>query len=72
MIPNSALRFIPKDLSQGDYDNNSGPCVWIIDQDKIVPVKLTIGIDDYNYTELVSGNLHEGQDVVVGLKKKKD
>ena len=41
--------------------------VWVQAQDgKLVPVQVTLGISDGSSTEVVAGELKEGQDVVVG------
>jgi HlyD family secretion protein len=45
-----------------------GPRVWILGEDgRLRPVSVTLGITDGSYTEVVSGDLREGQPVVVGL-----
>ena len=45
--------------------------VWIQDGEKLRAVEIQIGVDDYRFTEVVSGDLKEGDKVVVGLKPKK-
>jgi HlyD family secretion protein len=42
--------------------------VWIIDGDLLAAVKVVTGLTDKKYTELVSGDLKEGQTLVTGLK----
>jgi HlyD family secretion protein len=44
--------------------------VWITDGDLLSAVKITIGLEDEKFTEVVSGDLKEGQLVVTGLKTK--
>src|SRR5262249_44904903 len=42
--------------------------VWVQAPDgKLQPVQVTLGISDGNSTEVVSGDLREGQEVVTGL-----
>jgi HlyD family secretion protein len=41
--------------------------VWILDGDKLKPVSLTLGISDGAATEVLRGDLAEGQEVVVGV-----
>ncbi len=42
-----------------------GPAVWILENGKLRRVPVKIGMSDGTYTELVSGDLKEGQEVVV-------
>lgn len=43
--------------------------VWVQDGDRLKAVEITTGLSDYKFTELVSGDLKEGQELVTGLKK---
>jgi len=59
-IPNAALRFKPIDASAKsdktpDKQRMKGPKVWILENNKPKPVKVTIGISDGNYTEITAG-----------------
>jgi HlyD family secretion protein len=54
-----------KSASQG---NLSTRYVWVVNGDLLSAVKIETGLSDKNSTEVVSGNLHEGQEVVVGLQ----
>ena len=45
--------------------------VWIVDGEKLRAVEIQIGVDDYQYTEVVSGDLKDGDLVVTELKPKK-
>ena len=68
-ISNTALRFRPQDVRNKDTskdksrDRSSG--VWILEEEKPKRVKVTTGISDGSYTELISGDLREGQEVIV-------
>lgn len=68
-IPNSALRFKPlRDISfEGRRTDNT---VWLISSSKLQLVKIKAGITDGIFTEVVSGTLKEGDEVVVGILKK--
>jgi HlyD family secretion protein len=75
-IPNAALRFSPaakdKVRMQGQQ-KEKGTGVWVLEdgKDKRIPVKT--GISDGNYTELVSGSISEGQELIVeSLEKQKN
>jgi len=49
-----------------------GPAVWVLEDGKPSRVNITPGISDGTYTEILSGNLKEGQAVIVeSLKKNK-
>lgn len=43
--------------------------VWIVEGDRLAAVPVEIGISDKNSTEIISGTLSEGQEVVVGSQK---
>ena len=65
-MPNAALRF---KLSQRRKDETEekekGSGVWIIEDKKPKRIKVTTGISDGSYTELISGDIKEGQEVIV-------
>jgi HlyD family secretion protein len=42
-----------------------GPSVWILENGKLRRVPVKIGMSDGSFTELVAGDLKEGQDVVI-------
>lgn len=63
-IPNAALRFKPSEKGPAAPEKK-GPGVWILEKDKPRRIPVSPGISDGNYTELVSGELKEGQEVIV-------
>ncbi len=63
-IPNAALRFKPSEKGLVAPDKK-GAGVWIIEKDKPKRVHVSLGISDGNYTELITGDLKEGQEVIV-------
>jgi HlyD family secretion protein len=69
-IPNAALRFKPES-HQDDSAVQKERCVWIVKKQEPECVEVKTGIDDYGYTELVSGDLAQGQEVIVGYLNKK-
>lgn len=69
-IPNAALRFKPES-HQDDSAVQKERCVWIVKNQEPECVEVKTGIDDYGYTELVSGDLAQGQEVIVGYLNKK-
>ncbi len=80
-IPNAALRFRPPGPASpeaslasrpqsphaGGPRERSAAKVWILGADgKPSPVPLAIGITDGTFTEVLEGNLKEGQELIVG------
>jgi HlyD family secretion protein len=69
-IPNAALRFRPtgaaaQELREGGKQITArGPVVWILESGQLKRVSVTLGASDGNYTEVVSGDLKEGEAVV--------
>lgn len=63
-IPNAALRFSPVDKDKGRA-RQKGQGVWVLKNKKPERVPVSPGISDGNYTELVSGGIIEGQEVIV-------
>jgi HlyD family secretion protein len=92
MIPNGALRFMPKDSDKiiRKYSlNHKLPewvklppnpeaarrewyritKVWIFKDGQLIPVPVKTGIRDNYYTQLVEGDLKEGDEVVTGYQE---
>ncbi len=76
-ITNAALRFRFSDKASGagggagaGTADKKGPVVWILENGKPKRVSVTPGISDGNYTEVVSGDLKEGQLLIVEQLKK--
>lgn len=63
-IPNAALRFRPAEKGK-TAPQQKGSAVWVLEQGKPKRVPITTGISDGSYTELVSGGLSEGQELIV-------
>jgi HlyD family secretion protein len=80
-IPNAALRFRPpaergkEAAPQKGSADQKGSAVWVLENGKPKRIKVTTGIGDGSYTEVVSGELKEGDAVIVesiGGAKKSD
>lgn len=54
--------------ARGGSDPRSGAPgrVWVLDGDKVKPIALTLGISDGAATEVLRGELKEGQEIIVG------
>jgi HlyD family secretion protein len=68
-VPNSALRISLERLGGEAESKPEGPGVWVLEKGKPRFVKVTLGVSDGNYTEVVSG-LEEGQEVIIDTKTK--
>ena len=44
--------------------------VWVVDGPFLRAVEIVTGLSNSNYTEVVSGDLHEGQKLVTGIQAK--
>jgi HlyD family secretion protein len=66
-IPNAALRFKPMEKTPRPVPGAGyhGPAVWILENGGPQRVPVKIGTSDGSYTELVSGDLKDGQPVIV-------
>jgi HlyD family secretion protein len=62
-IPNAALRFRPAEGGKPKFEKGAG--VWIVEKQKPKRVPVKLGISDGSYTQIISGDLKEGQDVIV-------
>ncbi len=71
-IPNAALRFMPSE-KETEENVKKGLGIWIIEKGEPKRIPIVTGISDGNYTELVSGALKEGQEVIIeSLANKKE
>jgi len=77
-IPNAALRFTMPDKdkdktkkAQQKGPGQKGSGVWIVEGGKPKRISVSTGVSDGSYTELISGEIKEGQEVVVESLKTK-
>lgn len=63
--PNAALRFRPPETGTGRPAIYKSQGVWILRDQKTERIDVTTGISDGLYTELISGGIKEGQEVIV-------
>ena len=68
-VPNAALRFKPAETNarkgiRAEQRETKGTKVWILEQDKPRSVQITTGLSDGSYTEIRSGQLKAGQEVI--------
>ncbi|HEX6210498.1 MAG TPA: efflux RND transporter periplasmic adaptor subunit [Methylomirabilota bacterium] len=55
-----------REESASDPRSGAPGRVWILEGDRVKPVALTLGISDGAATEIMRGDLQEGQEVIVG------
>jgi HlyD family secretion protein len=63
-VPNAALRFKPLERGKA-VPQQKGAGVWIIEKGTPKRIPVVAGIGDGTYTELVKGDIREGQEVIV-------
>lgn len=72
-VPNTALRFVPANenkyiLNKITDELKSGEgVVWILEEQKPVPVIVKLGINNNSYTEVISKKIKIGSEVITGL-----
>jgi len=70
-ITNAALRFRMSEKPSGaGAGEKKGPAIWVLEKDKPKRIPITPGISDGNYTEIISGDLKEGQQTIVEALRK--
>jgi HlyD family secretion protein len=74
-ITNAALRFRFSEKPAGagasaGLSDKKGPSVWVLENGKPRRVNITPGVSDGNYSEVASGDLKEGQNIIVEALKK--
>ncbi len=68
-IPTAALRFMPpKGAISQDAQQNSDKNVWVLHNEKLIPIRVETGVSDDFHTEVIGGELSEGAAVVVEYK----
>ena len=63
-IPNAALRFRPAERGK-EKSAQKGPGIWILENRKPERISVALGISDGNYTEIISSDLKEGDEVII-------
>jgi HlyD family secretion protein len=74
LVPNAALRFNPQQtvekapLAKGKGEKDEAPTgtVYVLKADQLQPIKIKAGISDNRFSEVLSGDLKVGDEVVTG------
>jgi len=70
-VENAALRFTPVEITGGKKFKEQG--IWLLRKNKPARINIKMGVTDSDYTEIISNEIKEGDDVIIGsLKKKHD
>lgn len=69
-IPNTVLRYSPSQVLKGEVDKKSfakktSTHIWILEQGELKQVAVKLGIGDDHFTQVLEGDVKEGQEVVV-------
>ena len=67
-VPSQALRFTPTAAAKPPAAKSAGAKsqrVWVLRNDKLISVPVSVGLNDDTNAEIKSGDLHEGDQVVV-------
>ncbi len=71
-LPNAALRYAPSKPAQpqggGKPVRGAGKAVWVLRDGKALRVPVTLGISDSRFTELLTGDVKEGDQLIVEEK----
>lgn len=70
-VPNAALRFKPSDKGKAP-SGKKGQTVYIVENEKPKRISVTAGTSDGNFTEIVTGEIREGQEVILEALGAKD
>ena len=74
-VPNQALRYMPGQLATGGTEAPSVPgaptptseasSLWILREDQPEALSVVPGLEDENFTEIVSGDIKPGDQVII-------
>jgi HlyD family secretion protein len=83
LLPNAALRWKPrpaqiapdargttkKNGKNGEKESSDRATVWVVDGEFVRPVPIQMGLSDGAQTEIRSGDLKEGDQIIVGTRR---
>jgi HlyD family secretion protein len=68
-VPSQALRFAPAGVRAPSGKADTGNAVWVLRDDKPVRLLVTVGLDDDTQAEIATGDLKEGDQVIVNEQR---
>jgi len=69
-VENAALRYTPVEITEGKKYKVQG--IWLLIKNKPTRVNIKVGVSDSDYSEVISKDIKEGDDVIVGNLGKKE
>lgn len=66
-VPNTALRFTPPGAVRPDVEKGKR-LVWVLRENKAVPVQVKCGLSDGFTTGILSGDVKEGDEIITGIE----
>ena len=66
-VPNAALRFTPPGAARVDVEKGKR-LVWLLRENKPIPVQVKSGLSDGFITEILSGDIKENDEVITGME----
>ena len=66
-VPNTALRFTPPAVIRPEVEKGKR-LVWMLRENKVVPVQVKTGLSDGFTTEILSGDIKEGDEILTGVE----
>jgi HlyD family secretion protein len=68
-VPNQALRYTPGGIAGGASSGPAEARLWVLRDGQPAAVTVAVGLDDETFTEIVKGDLQQGDQVVVGEQR---
>lgn len=68
-VDNAAMRFTPLEITKGKKFKEQG--IWVLKNKKPLRLNIKTGITDNDFTEIISNEIKEGDDVIIGILDKK-
>lgn len=69
-VDNAAMRFTPVEITGGKKFKEQG--IWILRKNKPTRINIKTGITDSDFTEIISNEIQEGDDVIIGNLEKQN
>lgn len=74
-VPNASLRYTPSEVLKGEPDKKAlvgrkthekdSSSVWVLEHGKLKQAHIQVGVSDDHFTEILGGDVTEGQEVVI-------
>lgn len=68
-VDNAAMRFTPLEITKGKKFKEQG--IWVLKNKKPLRLNIKTGITDSDFTEIISNEIKEGDDAIIGILDKK-